>query len=291
MRTLHKNGVLRTLCFFLCLLIVIVHNGCTTNGKINIESPVSLSEFSPHLETLQVRYDLTNTLKTDKMRVIIQEGDNGAEEIRERLWYKKSIDGDDLLRIQALGAFNDPKGIAIANRDEFLLSFIEQQETYIGKLSDGILEEIFGIDLRVSDVLSAIFANPFLDGRTEKLKISRSGKEYIVTRPGVEEGSTEYISLHIQDNEPRVIQWGIKDKDNTLLQSAFFSDYREVDGILRPHKVHIERPLEQTRVTVSIAQVQINTEIKQSRFDFSPFLTDDFIIKSISDINQSDVPE
>ncbi|MYF97813.1 DUF4292 domain-containing protein, partial [Candidatus Poribacteria bacterium] len=286
MRILHKNGVLRTLCFFLCLLIVIVHNGCATNGNIIIESPVSLSEVSPHLETLQARYDLTDTLRTDKMRVIIQEGDNEAEELRERLWYKKSIDGSDLLRIQVLGAFNDPKGIAIANRDEFLLAFIEQQETYKGKLSDGILREIFGIDLRVSDVLSAIFANPFLDGRTKDLKVTRSGKKYIVMRPSVESGSTEYIILHIQDDEPRVIQWSIKDKDDTLLQSAFFSDYREVDGILRPHKVHIERPIEQTRVTVSIAQVQINTEIKQSRFDFSPFLTDDFIIKSFSDIHQ-----
>ena len=252
---------------------------------------MKLSEFSPHLETLQVRYDLTETLKTTKMMVTIQESDQSPEELRELLWYKKTSDGGELLCIRALGVFDDTKGVAIANRDQFLLALLDEREVYVGKLSDGILSQIFGIDLRVSDVLSAIFANPFLDGRTDKLKITRSGEKYVITRPGVEDGHTEMITLIVEEDEPRVIEWYITDNDGLLHQSTFFSEYREVDGILRPHKVEIVRPLEQTRVVVKMAQVQLNLDIKNSKFDFERFLTEEFIIKSLSETDETDVPE
>ena len=291
MRTHHKSGVLGTVGLSLLLSVLITHLGCMAT-KPEIEgSPVNLTEFTPHLETLQVRYNLTESLKTTKMMVTIQEGDQRTEELRELLWYKKTSDGGDLLRIQALGVFDDTKGVAIANRDQFLLSMLDERETYVGKLSDGILNKIFGIDLRVSDVLSAIFANPFLNGRTDKLKITRAGEKYLITRPEPEKGHTEYITLLVEENEPRVIEWNIKDKNGLIHQSASFSDYREVDGILRPHKVKIERPLEKTRVTVKIAQVQLNVEVKDSKFDFAPFLTDDFIIKSLTKTDQTDAPE
>lgn len=291
MRTHRNSGVLETINLYLFFLVLITHVGCIATKNGIEESPVDLSEFENHLGTLQARYSLTETLKTTKMMVTIQEGQNSPEELRELLYYKKTSDGGDLLRIQVLGVFDDTKGVAIANRDQFLLALLDQQETFVGKLSDGILNELFGVDLRVSDVLSAIFANPFLDGRTKDLKITRFGKKYMITRPGIDADHTETITLLVEEDEPRVTEWYIKDDDGLRHQKVIFSDYREVDGILRPHKVHIERPLEQTRVTVSIAQVQINTEIKDSRFDFSPFLTDDFIIKSFSDTNQTTTPE
>jgi hypothetical protein len=250
-----------------------------------------MSQFSLHLGTLQDRYNLTDTLITKKMMVTIHEAGRDPEELRELLWYKKSEDGSELLHIQALGGFNETKGVAIANRNQFLLVLLDEQKRYFGKLSDGILREIFGIDLRISDVLSAIFANPFLDGRTEKLKITSSGQKFIVTRPGVEVGHTETITLLVKDDEPRVTAWHINDKDKVLQQSVVFSDYREVDGILRPHKVEIERPLEQTRVVVKMAQVQLNVEIEDSRFDFEPFLTEDMVILPFSELAETVVPE
>ena len=49
------------------------------------------------------------------------------------------------------------------------------------------LREIFGVDLRVSDVLSAIFANPFLDGRTDNFtSVENSGAKFTITRPGIQ---------------------------------------------------------------------------------------------------------
>jgi len=274
--------------FFSALITII---GCSVKTS-NIDLPlVEMSEFSPHLETLQTRYDLTETLKTTKMMVTIQETGRNPEELRELLWYKKSEDGSELLHIQALGGFNETKGVAIANRDQFLLALLDEQKAYLGELSDGILKKIFGIDLRISDVLSAIFANPFLDGRIEKLKITSSEQKFIITRPGVKEGHTENITVLIQDGEPHVTEWHINDKDGLLQQSVVFEDYREVDGILRPHKVEIERPLEQTRVVVKMTQVQLNIEIDDSRFDFQPFLTEDMEIIPLSELEETDVPE
>ncbi len=225
------------------------------------------------------------------MMVTIQEGDRDAEELREMLWYKKSSNGDDQLRIQVLGAFNDAKGVAIAKDDQFLLVLIEEQEAYYGKLTDGVLREIFGIDLRVSDVLSAIFANPFLDGRTDVLKVTQSGQKFVVKRPGVEEEHTEIITLLVQEGEPRVTEWHINNNEGKILQHAIFDDYREVDGILRPHRVEIKRPIDKTRVVVKMSDVQLHTDIKDSRFDLSPFLNGDLTVIPISESDGTDTNE
>ena len=287
MRTPNHHGVLGALFCYLFFFLIIAHVGCIASKSPIEGTPVELSEFSPHLDTLRVRYELTDTLKTTKMMVKIQEGDKEPEELRELLYYKKSAGGGDLLRIQALGVFDDTKGVAIANRDQFLLAMLDEQKVYVGKLSDGILNKIFGIDLRVSDVLSAIFANPFLDGRNEKLSITRTGEKYVITRPGPEDGYVEMITLYILEDEPRVTSWHITDSQGLLHQSAVFSDYREVDGILRPFKVEILRPLEQTKVTVRMEQVQINVEINDNKFDLDTFLTEDFEIRSISDMDDT----
>ena len=284
-----RNRLITSFPLFLLVLITII--GCSVKTSDINPLPVEMSQFAPHLETLQERYDLTDSLKTTKMMVTIQEADRKPEELRELLWYKKSEDGGELLHIQALGAFNDTKGIAIANRDQFLLVLPDEREGYSGELSDGILQKIFGIDLRVSDVLSAIFANPFLDGRTEKLKITNSGQKFVVNRLGVEDGHTETIALLVKEGEPYVTEWHINDKDKVLQQSVVFSDYREVDGILRPHKVEIKRPLEKTRVVVKMTKVQLNVEIPDSKFDFEPFLTEGMKIMPFSELEETDVPE
>ena len=263
-----------------CLLLFTIIVGCSPSTSAVQLTPAARAELDAILTTLQVRYDLTGSLKITQMRVTIEEGEQ-REELRESLWYKKSEKGGELLHIQAMGAYNEPRGVAIANQDEnqFLLRLLNEQKAYLGPLSDGALREIFGIDLRVSDVLSAIFANPFLDGRTNEFtSVESSGAKFTITRPAVKAGHVEKITLFVRQDEPRVTEWHIHDENGVLQQRAAFSDYREVSGILRPHKVEIERPLEQTRVAVKIAKVELNVEIKDSKFDVAPFLTDVEII-------------
>ena len=271
-----------------CLLLFVVIVGCSPSTSAVQLSPATRVEVDAMLNTLQARYVLTGSLKIAQMMVTIEEG-NQREEVRELLWYKKSENGGELLLIQALGPINEPRGIAIANQDknQFVLSLLNEQRTYYGPLSDGALREIFGIDLRVSDVLSAIFANPFLDGRTDNFKsVETSGAKYTITRPGVQKGHVETITVLVREAEPRVTEWQIHNENGVLQQRATFSDYREVSGILRPHKVEIERPPEQTRVAVNIAKVELNVEIKDSKFDAARFLTEDFEIIPLSELGK-----
>ena len=277
---------------FFCLLFSIIISiiGCVTKNH-GEEILTDKRTFLSHLETLQARYDLTSTLKTKEMRVSIEEADQEPDELRELLWYKQTDDGNNLLHIQALGAFNDPRAVAIANREQFLLVLVEEQKGYLGELSDGVLRKIFGIDLRVSDVLSAIFANPFLDGRIEKIRVKSSGNKFIITRPGVKVGHTESIVMLMHGNEPQITEWRIADKQGELQQSAFFSDYRVVDGILRPHKVEIQRVPEQTRVVVRIGRVELNGEIKDSKFALDPIINSGIEILPFSELPELDDSE
>ncbi|MCE2416349.1 DUF4292 domain-containing protein [Candidatus Poribacteria bacterium] len=272
--------------YVFCLLLAVM--GCTGSTTPIELSPATRTELDAILNTLQARYDLTGSLKITRMMVRIEEGDR-SEELRELLWYKKSENGGELLHIQALGGMNEPRGIAIANQDknQFLLRLVNEQKAYLGPLSDGALREIFGVDLRVSDVLSAIFANPFLDERTaDFISVESSGAKFILKRPGAQSGQVETITLFIREGEPRVTEWHIHDENGTLQQRATFADYREVSGILRPHKVEIERPLEQTRVAVKIAKVELNVEISDSKFDPEPFLGEDVEIIPLSELRE-----
>ena len=281
-----RNAAAWTKIYVFCLLLAVV--GCTGSTTTIELSPATRTELDAILNTLQARYDLTGSLKITRMMVRIKEGER-SEELRELLWYKKSENGGELLQIQALGPYNEPRGIAIANQDknEFLLALLNEQKAYVGPLSDGILREIFGVDLRVSDVLSAIFANPFLDGRTTTfISVESSGAKFIIKRPSIQTGYVETITLFIREGEPRVTEWHIHDENGTLEQRATFADYREVSGILRPHKVEIERPLEQTRVAVTIAKVELNVEIKDSKFDSEPFLGEDIEIIPLSELQE-----
>ena len=134
-------------------------------------------------------------------------------------------------------------------------------------------------------MLSAIFANPFLDGRTDNfISVESSGAKFTIKRPAVKEGHVETITLFVREGEPSVTEWHIHDENGVLQQRAAFSDYREVSGILRPHKVEIERPLEQTRVAVDIIKVELNVEINDSKFDAARFLSEDFEIISLSEL-------
>ena len=273
--------------YSVCFLLFAVIVGCSPSTSTVQLSPATRAEVDSILNTLQARYEFTGSLKINQMMVTIEEG-NQREEVRESLWYKKSKNGGELLLIQALGPINEPRGIAIANqdKDQFVLALLNEERTYHGPLSDGVLREIFGVDLRVSDVLSAIFANPFLDGRTDNFtSVESSGAKFTITRPGITEGHVETITLFVRDREPRVTDWHISDKNGVLQQRATFSDYRKVSGgILRPHKVEIERPPEQTRVSVKIAKVELNVEIKDSKFDAAPFLSEDFEVIPLSEL-------
>ena len=179
-----------------------------------------------------------------------------------------------------MGPLNEPRVISIAARQQFLLYFVNEQEAYLGALEDQVLQDLFGMDLRVSDIRNAIFANPFLDGRTKELSLVQSGAKYTVTRPGVKEGQIEDITIFVRNAEPTVSDWNIRDKSGTTIQKTRFSDYRDVGGLLRPHQVEIERPIEKTRVVLKIVKPEINAEISDTKFQFD-FLPEDTKFRSL----------
>ena len=260
--------------FFLVSVLV----GC---GSTTVQlSPANRNSLNTILTSLQSNYNLTSTVRILQMVVTIEDKD-GKEEVRESLWYKRSPKGGDLLHIQAMGPLNEPRVIAIAARDHFLLYFTNEQEAIFERLEDGVLREVFGMDLRISDVRSAIFANPFLDGRTTELMLVSSGAKFVVKRPGTKSGYLEEITIMVPDSEPTVSQWKILDQGGNLIQRVKFSDYRDVGGVLRPHNVEIERPTEYTRVVLKIIKPEINVDINDSKFDFEPFLTESTKVRTL----------
>ncbi len=268
---IHRGFTFHLLSIVLCSLVAL--SGCGGTAASFRLSPADAEKLNPILAELQLSYDLTSTLRILQLIVTIEE-EGKKEEVRESLWYKKSETDGDLLHIQAMGPLNEPRVVAIAARNQFLLYLVNEEEVIFEPLEDQVLQEIFGVDLRVSDVRSAIFANPFLDGRTRELSLAHSGAKYVVTRPGTAAGQVEQITIFVRDSEPQVSDWKVRDKSGTIIQQAKFSDYREVGGIFRPHQIEIERPIEKTRVVLKIVKPEINGDISNKKFEFEPFLTE-----------------
>ena len=249
------------------LLVLQLVPACSNRGTSFQLSPVDSNILDPVLADLRLSYDLTSSLKM-QMKVVIEEKGQ-SEEVREMLWYKRSNTDGDLLHIQTMGVFNEPRIIAIAARGQFLLYFVNEQKAILESLEDSVLRAIFGIDLRVSDVRSAIFANPFLDGRLDHLYLSKSGRKLLVQRMGEETGYIEEIMILLQETNPTIRKWIIKNQEGITVQETQFSDYRNVGGILRPFQVEIARPLDQTRVLLKSIKPEINAEISDQKFSFS----------------------
>ncbi len=211
------------------------------------------------LATLKMRYDLVDSMRS-WINVGI-ESHGQKEEIRERLYYQKP----DKLRVDAMGPFNAPRAIVLAVEKSFRLYFVAENEVIMGELSDGVIKVIFEVDLRVSDVRSSIFANPFLDGNVSELEIESYGDEYLIRRASTIPGYREEITILARNTT--VSKWQVIDSEEKIVQEISFSRYQKVGGILRPLRAVIHRPIDQTRISIESVSPEINVELAEMTFN------------------------
>lgn len=246
----------------ICLLIFsILLSGCHKTVELDQSSDTKKIDLKPILLDLKTRYLMVDSLYTQMNVKLETKGE--AQEIRELLWYKQP----DKLKIVALGALNAPKAVALANEGKFTLYFIQENEAIIAPLTDKVLSQVFDIDIRISDIKSAIFSNPFFDGNTKNISGKESGNKYILHRPSSHENCTERIVISVQDERPVVNEWKVFNSQQQLIQKIEFSDYREVGGILRPFKTTIQRIPEDTYVAFNLIKPEINVDVEDSDFE------------------------
>ena len=233
------------------------------------------------LATLKMRYDLVDSMRT-WMNVKI-ESDGEEEEIRDYLHYQKP----DRLRVDVMGPFNDAKAVVLAVEKSFQIYFVTENELMIGELSDEVIKDIFGVDLRVSDVHSSIFANPFLDENVSDLEVESYGDEWIIRRAATLAGYREEVSILARN--VTVTRWRVMDSEGNTAQEITFSRYQEVGGILRPLKATIYRPADGTRISIESVSPEINLELAEKTFDLP--VPDSTKIIQLSDLKNHTIPD
>jgi len=257
--------------------LLIVLSGCaTTKPDINLPLPDAKSA----LLTLKTRYDLVDTMRTLINFKLEHKGK--SEEVRGYLNYAKP----DKLSIFVMGPFNEPRVIASVVGDSLRVYFVAENYLVEDQLKDAVMKDLFDVDLRVSDIRSAIFANPFLDGNTNNLKIDSYDDEYVVSRPSEQNGNNEEISMIAKNTT--VNKWRVKNDTGKLIQEIDFSKYREVGGILRPLKAVVYRPDDLTRITIESVDPEVNVKLADDIFEFSvPKGTN---VYKLSDLKKKDDP-
>ena len=266
---------LRALSSFLIALCVVLLTGCAAvKPGIETTTPQNVDSL---LATLKMRYDLVDSISTWMNVEIRSRGQ--TEEVRASLYYEKP----DKLRVDARGAFNEPRAVILAVEKSFRVYFVAENELIQGDLSDGVVKDIFDVDLRVSDVRSSIFANPFMDGNVDKLQVESYGDEYVIRRPSTRLDCREEISILARSEA--VKSWKVVDEDDKLVQEITFSRYQEVGGILRPLKAAIHRPADGTHISIESINPEINVELAEVIFDLP--VPDGAKIYQLSDYEKS----
>lgn len=240
-------------------LLLILFVGC------NVIKPKPEIMPTPDIKSMLIdlksRYDLVQTMRTLISFRIEQKGK--SDDVRGYMNYAKP----DKLSIYIMGPFNEPRVIASAVGDSLKLYFVNENELIQGQLTDTVMKDIFDIDIRVSDIRSAIFANPFLDGNTENLSIESYGDEYLVKRPSSLEGWTEEINISAKGTT--VNRWRIKDADGKIIQDISFSKYKVIGGIIRPLRATVIRPMDSTTISLESVNPEINVKIDDTAFDLA----------------------
>lgn len=255
----------RQFCWFLLVALLFLPSCKSTS--VGTLSPLSVSdeaELQKHLLNLKVRYRLLDSMRT-YMSVQIKTPE-GTQEVREILRYAYP----DKLRVDVLGVATSTKAVILAVDGLFTLFLPQENEAIQDKLSDQVLTEIFGIDLRISDVRSALFANPFLDGEISNLRGLRTGDLFRIQRASSRPEHWEEIEISTSGDRPLVQSWKLFDSQNRVVQESEFQDYREIGGLMLAFATVVTRPLQQTTVTFRISpdQTELHPQFGSKTFDF-----------------------
>jgi outer membrane lipoprotein-sorting protein len=208
-----------------------------------------------------MRYDLVDSLNTWMNVKVETEGQK--EELRAYFHFEKP----DKLRVDAMGIFNEPKAIITAVEESFRIYFVAENELIEGELSDDVVKEIFGVDIRVSDIRSSIFANPFLNSDKDELILESRGGEYVIHE--ISERADHREEVTISPKDMVVKKWRTLSASGDVTQEIKFFQYREIGGIIRPLKATIYRPADDTLISVESVDPKINVEIPENTFTFS----------------------
>ena len=241
--------------------------GC---GGVAPLTPIDIDEFrAGPLADLQTRFALTETIRTQMTIQIEERGD--SSELRAVLYYRRP----DSLRIQVLDPLSATVAVMRASSGEFSLVDIRHGEGIRAPLTDGLLRRLYGMDLRVSDVASAIAANPFAIGDPSRLEAGSRGGKTVVTRPSERLGHREEIVIGEVAGEPVVEDWWVFDDDGVVVQHTSFRSYREVGGVLRPLRATVERPGDGMTLSFQATNPEVNIELPSGSFEhtFPPSIT------------------
>lgn len=240
---------------YIIVVILLMLSGCSlikTEPKVELDTRMILTE-------LKTRYELVNTMRT--LVYLKMESGGKREDVRGVLNYEKP----ERLSVYGMGAFNEPKVIALILGQTLQIYFVAENELIKGQLTDDVLKRIFDIDLRISDIRSAIFANPFLDGNTNQLELQNYQDEYVISRKSKDGEYLEEILILAKDIV--VDKWKIINSKGEMIQEITFSKYREIGGVLRPLKVAIYRPIDNTRITIESVNPEINIKLSETTFE------------------------
>ncbi len=261
---------------YFLIIIMLLSAGCSvirTEPKANI--PLDTRAI---LATLKTRYDLVNTMRT--IVNFKMESKGKKEEVRGILNYEKP----EKMSVYGMGPFNEPKVIALVSEQALQIYFVAENELIKGELTDDVLKRVFDVDLRISDIRSAIFANPFLDGNISDLKLENYQDEYVISRKSRDENYREEITILAKGIV--VDKWKIINSKGEMIQEITFSKYRETGGVLRPLKATISRPYDNTRISIESVEPEINIKLAKTTFELP--IPEDARIYHLSEIKKSD---
>lgn len=234
--------------------------GCSRGGRSLRATEDAFHETV--VADFRTRTSLTETMRLQmSVELLSREEKNEARLI---LTYKRP----DKFRLQVLDPMNVTRVVVAAKGDWLRLFYVREFEGIEAPLRDDVLRRLFRMDIRVSDVRTALVVDPFVESVAPPTHLERRDGHVLLGRPSTRSGYMDEMTLEEFQGQTILKEWRIK-KNGDTEQIAQFEKYREVGGILRPMDITIERPKEKTRLHFRVSEAEVNLPLSDAVFELA----------------------
>jgi outer membrane lipoprotein-sorting protein len=173
----------------------------------------------------------------------------------------------DSVYFTVLGPFGIELAQALVTNEKFIFYDALQNTAYTGEVNDEILQNIFKVNLSLSDLLDAFTGSVNLTSNLYKQPSSYSveGDQYILTYIDKEHRLTSVYKVDIR--QLGITNYILKSEDSRINLEGKYSNFELIDNVAIPFRIEIMNKSDNQKLKIRYKNIYANTKGLRVKFE------------------------